>query len=301
VQFGDGTWHTIGIASTGTGIGNPGTFARIDNAVSWVEENSGIDITPCHDVDGTWNPTPHCQKFFAGGGTGYGGWVEWCDGTPAGGSSDSCGEPFDAIPDEDPPTVTITAPADGTEYEGTSATIDVIMDADDGSGWGVKEIALEINGDIQQLVDEAAPWAFEDVTFPEGQWILVAVATDWADHEVRSAAVGIGVGQEAPDTPPPSDDGGADDGGTDDGGGTGDGSDDGDGDGDDDGDFTPGDSDRENDDGCGCTTGGIDASGAVWLLVPVGLLARRRRRRWRGALMGPGDGAEVGQRSEKQD
>jgi uncharacterized membrane protein YgcG len=273
IEYPDGTWHAIGIASTVSGgCGGVGTHSRMDGAVQWIEENSGVDITPCHDVDGTWNPTPQCQGFQAGdAGQGYGAWAYWCDETPVGESSDTCGDPFDAIPDEDPPTVTITSPTNGTVYDTAPTTIDIGIDADDGSGWGVKEIALQINGELQPIIDEAAPWEFSGVTFPEGQWTLVAVAIDWADNEGRSEPIGIGVGQEAPDPEDPGADGGTsgDDGS---GGGGGD-------DGSDGGGYPPGGpgaGDSDDRKGCGCATGG----GAPFSAVLLMLCAARTR--WRG-------------------
>jgi len=38
-------------------------MALMDDAIPWIEEQSGIDVTPCHDADGTWNPSPACRNF----------------------------------------------------------------------------------------------------------------------------------------------------------------------------------------------------------------------------------------------
>jgi hypothetical protein len=273
VEYADGTWHAVGIASTVSGgCGGVGTHSRMDGAVPWVEENSGVDITPCHDVDGTWNPTPQCQGFQAGeAGQGYGAWSYWCDETPVGESSDTCGDPFDAIPDEDPPTVAITSPQDGETYD-SPPTIDIQIDADDGGGWGVKQVELEINGEVQPIVDSAEPWQFSGVTFPEGQYVLVALATDWGDNVARSDGVGVGVGQDAPDPGDPGDGGTGDDGGTGSGGG----------DGGDDGGYPPGvpgaggSDDRK---GCGCAAGGGAPAGFVLLLLALGSRTRSRSQR----------------------
>jgi len=276
VKYSDDTWHAVGIASTVSGgCGGVGTHSRMDGAVPWVEENSGVDITPCHDVDGTWNPTPQGQAFYAGeAGQGYGAWAYWGDETPVGPSSDTCGDPFDSVPDEDPPTVTITSPQDGETYD-SPPTLDIQIDADDGSGWGVKQVELEINGDMQPVVDSAAPWQFSGVTFPEGQYVLVAVATDWGDNVGRSDGVGIGVGQDAPDPEEPGDDGGtSDDGGTDDGADGGDGG----------GDSPPGNpggGGSDERDGCGCAAGGGAPLGVVLLLLALGARTRSRGRRTR--------------------
>lgn len=297
IEYSDGTWHAAGIASTVSGgCGGVGTHSRMDGAVAWVEQESGIDITPCHNVDGTWTPTPDCAGFFAGEPTGHGTWSSWCDATPVGGSSETCGPPFDADPDNDPPTITITSPNDGQTYDTAPTTIDITMDANDGGGWGVVTVEIEINGDVQPIIDEVEPWQFSGVTFPEGQYTLVAIATDHAGNEGRSAAIGIGVGEEAPDPPPPptdtdtggdgggtgddggtgdggvpGDDGGTDDGGTDDDGGTSDESDDG---GPGGYPFPDGRYDNETE-SCACTAGQTTHVSALWLMLLFGL--RRRR------------------------
>lgn len=68
VQFPDGSWRIAGIASTvhpnsglECGLGN--VYEVLHTLVPWVEEDSGVDITPCHDADGTWNPTEACGNF----------------------------------------------------------------------------------------------------------------------------------------------------------------------------------------------------------------------------------------------
>jgi MYXO-CTERM domain-containing protein len=269
VKLSDGTWRTAGISSTTTGAcGGLGTYGRTDATVTWVEENSGVDVTPCFEQDGTWSPTQECGGFYAAtAGDGYGTWSNGCQGTPAGDASAMCGAPFNSEPDEDPPSVTITSPEDGTRYDDVPATIDITVDADDGDGWGIREVDLEIDGEVQ-ATDTAAPWAFEGVIFPEGQWTLRAVATDKADNVADSDAVGIGVGV---DPPPPQDDGG-DDGGDDDGGDTGgdDGGDDG---------YVPGDFGGDSDrDGCGCSSTNQAALHTAWLVLVLGLVRRRRRR-----------------------
>lgn len=39
-------------------------LARVDVASeTTLEDTAGVDITPCHDADGTWNPTSACDEF----------------------------------------------------------------------------------------------------------------------------------------------------------------------------------------------------------------------------------------------
>jgi MYXO-CTERM domain-containing protein len=65
VKLADGSWRAFGIDSSGTGAscGAGDIMAMIYKAVPWIEQQSGIDITPCHDADGKWNPGPNCHGF----------------------------------------------------------------------------------------------------------------------------------------------------------------------------------------------------------------------------------------------
>lgn len=196
VRYPDNSWHVFGIASTLTGqCGGLGTHSLVWNAVPWIEEESGIDITPCHDVDGTWNPDFRCSNFYAGEpGVGYGEFTNWCPGTPANGASATCGSPFDASPDQTPPTVTITTPVTADYPDLTSFETSIEIDAQDGDGWGVVEVRIKINGDEQPGGDVDAPYGFPKVAFPKGTFELVAVAEDAAGLISESQPVILKIG-----------------------------------------------------------------------------------------------------------
>jgi len=196
VQYPDGSWHTFGIVSGGPPCGaGPDTYVLLHRAVPWIEETSGVDVTPCHDVDGTWNPGPDCQRFAVDTLDSEVEWVDWCE-TPRSGASATCGDPFDADPDEQAPSVQITAPEDGTLYPEPNVPIDIVIDASD-EGHGVREVRLEVNGEFV-TTDEHAPWVFSGASFPKGGWTLVAVAEDWAGNIAESEPVRIGVDAELP-------------------------------------------------------------------------------------------------------
>lgn len=202
IRYPDGSWHVFGIASTLTGqCGGEGTHSLAWNAVPWIEEESGIDITPCHDVDGTWNPTFHCTGFHsAEPGVGFGVFGEWCPGTPRSGSGAACGAAFDAEPDNDPPVVTITAPASESFPDQTSLMTKIEIDAQDGDGWGVVQVRVKINGDEQSLTAEEPPYAF-NVKLPKGTFEIVGVAEDAAGLIGESAPVVLKIGVvETPET-----------------------------------------------------------------------------------------------------
>jgi MYXO-CTERM domain-containing protein len=86
VQLADGTWRTIGVAST-TAVETDGTsteciaptnYVLLHRYVRWIESDSGIDITPCHDADGRWNPSADCGRFSTAANTSTGTWDDGC-------------------------------------------------------------------------------------------------------------------------------------------------------------------------------------------------------------------------------
>ncbi len=206
IRYADGSWHTFGIASTLTGAscGGIGNYALAWNAAPWVEESSGIDITPCHDIDGTWNPSFRCTDFYAGEpGAGAGAWPT-CTDTPRIAASETCGAAFDSDPDDTPPTVEITTPTSGVYADGDGLSTAIEISADDGDGWGVAYVRLKINGEVQPVVDDQAPYGFAKVDFPAGTWELIAVAEDAAGLVRESPPVTLEVrkaSSETGDTP----------------------------------------------------------------------------------------------------
>lgn len=217
VRLPDGGWRTWGIVSTGTACGSSVNYSLISGAVGWIEENSGVDITPCFTADGEWDPTTECGGFNASEpGATFGSWNDGCVGGPVSPPSATCGPSYDADPDTTPPTVSITSPEYGTLYPTAPATVDIAIDAFD-ADWGIKEVRLLIDG--QDIAgDNSAPYGFDGVTFSEeGTYELTAIAIDFADLSTVSAPVVIGVAtDDVPD--PPADtgtttsDGGDDDG-----------------------------------------------------------------------------------------
>lgn len=86
-------WRVFGVTSRkGPGGGMCASttyYGGIHKWVEWVEKESGIDITPCFDADGTWAPSETCKGFpdpQAGG--------SWdsCDPGKVSGWSHVCGD-----------------------------------------------------------------------------------------------------------------------------------------------------------------------------------------------------------------
>jgi hypothetical protein len=276
-EGGDDTWRAFAIASATTGgqCGNVAYYALIHEIVPWIEEHSGIDVTPCYDVGGNWQPGPDCGGHPTDYGTGYGTWSgDACQG-PAIGFSAICGPPF-GDDDEDPPSVTITSPPSGTRYDTNGAStveVTITADADDGSGYGVAEVRLTVDGEeFANNTDSMEPFEWT-LQMPPGAYMVGAIARDRVGLETAATPIAIGVDQDAPDTP---DDDGGDGSDTSDGGsGDGDG-DDGGFDGSDGG--VPG-SDRDSDEGCGCRAARSGGSFLAGLGLLVLASARRRRAR----------------------
>lgn len=97
VQLDDGTWRAFGITSRGTSAdcSQPSIYGLIYDHVPWIESTSGLDITPCHDADGTWNPSDGCTEFPLDPGVGTTNWAQGCAQVQLSGPSATCGDPLD--------------------------------------------------------------------------------------------------------------------------------------------------------------------------------------------------------------
>ena len=295
VQIDDGSWRVFGITSYGGQCGQGGVYGNIATNLAWVEQQTGIDISPCFDSNGTWTPNIDCGGFPIDPGSGNNtSWQQGCGGGPVSGFAASCGTPFTPEGDDEAPSVTITAPANGTVYMSNGmplVSVAITVDADDGGGFGVGHVSLRIDGqDIANTEDNVAPYEWS-LDFPPGVWTLEAVAVDYSQNMAISAPVAIGIDEDP--------------GATDSGDGDGDPTGDGDGDGDpgdgDTGSETSGDTggdtggpstglttgfppgfggDDGGGDGCNCSTDerGSGALGLFALLGLLGLGLGRRRR-----------------------
>ncbi|MGB1016829.1 MAG: S1 family peptidase, partial [Nannocystaceae bacterium] len=145
---GDGSWRVFGITSYGKSCGGSTYYSMIHTNIDWLEETAGIDVTPCHDRDGTWNPSALCGQVPLAPQDSVGTWNAGCGGGPVSDWLASCGEPFDGSDDMVPPITTVTAPGDGSVFEvdTPNATIYVRVDSEDPGGWGLKEHTLLIDG-----------------------------------------------------------------------------------------------------------------------------------------------------------
>lgn len=288
---GDGTWRVAAIHSWAQGADpvNPNCngvagSVLVSQAIDWIEEDSGVDITPC--TNGTdWEPTAHCGGVPTSPWLGDGSYAMGCSSGDVVEFAGICGEPLDANVDETPPVIEVLSPENAVELSAVegAAEVDIEIDATD-EGWGVATVVLTVRSvtlDQEQLEErnEWQPWSFS-ASLPEGSWEVTAVAIDHAGNESEPVTVCFGVGEPGCDEVG-ADDGATGDGGVDDGGTAGD---DGSVDGDDDDDDGTGDGGADGDGdgggggGCSCRAEDDEPGGPapLLMLLAVGGLVRRR-------------------------
>lgn len=284
IQFPDGSWHVFGVVSGGPPPcgGGADLYTVMSEWVPWIEEDSGLDITPCHDSDGTWNPTGWCQGFEVDPLAADREWGDFCMGEVSPPSA-TCGDAFDGVPDADAPTVSITNPMAESTLANAPSQVQIDIEADDGDGYGVRAVRIAIDGAEQPAELREPPFGFS-ADFPAGVYELTALAEDWGGNVGESEVVRVAIGVELPPLPQGST-GGADGSsggseGTDADAGAAeetsaaDGSTSGD-------DGSTGATDAPGSDGadsgCGCRSDG--SRGGGWLMLGLlGLLRRRRHR-----------------------
>lgn len=97
IQLDDGSWRvfgaTSGSATDDRGCGQTSIWTLVHVYASWIEGTAGVDVTPCHDADGTWNPSDGCVGFPMAPGAAGGAWTDGCAGE-ASGVVESCGAGF---------------------------------------------------------------------------------------------------------------------------------------------------------------------------------------------------------------
>lgn len=102
MKLADGTWRVFGATSTtnSPACASLGTWALIHPNVAWVEQQSGVDITPCFDAaSGAWQPGPKCSGVPLNPEVTDGTWPNLCtEQLMLSGPLASCGGATDAGP-----------------------------------------------------------------------------------------------------------------------------------------------------------------------------------------------------------
>ncbi|HTE55511.1 MAG TPA: trypsin-like serine protease [Kofleriaceae bacterium] len=191
VQLDDGSWRAIGIVSGGPEPGMPVYYVDMRTTVEWVERTSGYDITPCHAVDGTWEPGFECGGFASqplAGGT----WDAQCsEEDPLSGRSATCGEPHEADPDR--PEVVIASPEADTIIDDPPAEVTIEIEASDATS-DIRRVWLQVDGELRDE-DVTAPFGFT-ASLGKGTYTLVALAEDSGGNTGASEEQELYVGEE---------------------------------------------------------------------------------------------------------
>lgn len=141
LQLADGSWRVLGAAASihpnspdGPNACGFGTvYTMIEPEMGWLETGTGIDVTPCHDADGTWNPDERCTGFPMTPEAGVGSWAGSCGNAQPSGPSATCGPPIDVEPGETD-SASGTDSANGTDTAGFTDGTDATDGADAGTG-----------------------------------------------------------------------------------------------------------------------------------------------------------------------
>jgi MYXO-CTERM domain-containing protein len=196
IRYPDGSWHVYGIASTkndDTCSEAGGTHSRADNAAKWIENDSGIDVTVCHDNVGNWDPGPLCGGFFNGEpALSYGSWYTWCEDVTESGWSETCGPDFGNNAEAVAPEVLIVAPVDGDDFVDQPTALDItVAVADDSGFWDVYLEIIPTGGDavMTSAISDENPTVFPSAEFYAGEYTLIAHATDFWGNTAASMPV----------------------------------------------------------------------------------------------------------------
>jgi len=155
-------------------------YVRLSGYWPWLEQESGLDLTPCGAADGSWSPTAACTAPRLDSGS--------CMEHTGQELSQSCGAAFStAVPDEQPPTLKVVAPADNAVFTlsaAHTASIQISLQAED-SGWGLRDVRARIIDKSGLLVWSGIrsfpKYDFEPPPFgAEGEYRLQVAAYDYA-------------------------------------------------------------------------------------------------------------------------
>lgn len=197
IQLSDGSWRTIGIVSYGTNKSceYPSGLTLPNVAVPWIHQDlkkngvDDIDLLPCYDEDGTWNPSDACTRFPLDHGHSTANWDSMCsEGAKLSGPSTIC-----APEDKEPPTLAWSKIKDGDIFE-KGQDIEVSVDASDNSK--IKpSLTLWVNDEKQETL-EAPPYRWILKDHDAGELKLRALAVDTAKNEADIEATVTVKGKE---------------------------------------------------------------------------------------------------------
>ena len=102
VQLDDGSWRVVGVTSEGHPdtakqeyiCGYGAIYDLVHLEMEWFETQTGYDLTPCFDTDGTWAPDESCGSFPTSLTTAGLDWTSACATTELSALSATCGDPY---------------------------------------------------------------------------------------------------------------------------------------------------------------------------------------------------------------
>lgn len=88
-------WRVFGVTSSGpSGCPGPANYGMIHKFIAFVEKDTKIDVTPCFDAEGNWDPNEQCKAAPLNPRQSQGSWLEQtCEHGPKGGWISTCGDP----------------------------------------------------------------------------------------------------------------------------------------------------------------------------------------------------------------
>lgn len=119
----DSTWRVVAVHH---GRDDPcgRAFDRLlSAAIPWIERETGFDVTPCHDADGTWAPTAACRGFPTDPGGDHGSYPDCTSGPVDSSRGASCGPPWAPPTDGGAPLDASSPAADGGGDEGGDGSV----------------------------------------------------------------------------------------------------------------------------------------------------------------------------------
>jgi hypothetical protein len=102
LQLDDGSWRVVGVTSEGHPdtskqeyiCGYGAIYDLVHLEMEWFETETGYDLTPCFDTDGTWSPDESCGSFPTSLTTAGLDWTTACATTELSEFSATCGDPY---------------------------------------------------------------------------------------------------------------------------------------------------------------------------------------------------------------
>jgi len=191
-------WRILGVFSSRKGEDcTPGAawLTDVGRWLRWLEDASGVDVSPCYDERGAWQPTPRCRV-----GPSAPERSDSCTTDPVEEYATVCGAPFEpGSGDDQAPIVRILAPSPSVRMSKVRS-IDVVVEASD-RGWGVEHVQLGIAcdaGTVFDAVDEVPPYRFSNVPIGDERCTIKAVASDFAGQSSEATIVIDPVVEKAP-------------------------------------------------------------------------------------------------------